>query len=696
MQEQSQQDTGSSATVAAQGSQAQVLLSNSGSKAIVAETSAVPAAKANQSNNSNNQNNISCNSSTASNSCKNNNTTPVPSNQTSSFSATNPKLIARLEDLKVSDLKIQLKKRSLPVSGSKPQLLERLKPFASEVLAALRASASVPSPPQPDLSDSSKSIDSPAERRAGESAAEAIASGEAAMDVGDTGLQPNNTINVSTHFAPTSENIPLSSGPRFITNNSFIINKDMIKLHPEPLEGQGKGQQQAQYQVPGQQQQFQLQFQYPIFQTQGTSIAIPLASIASPQFQVITSMAQNQAPAHLTSSRPVSQDTAHYRRKSVNSNGPYEQPRPSSASVKASLAAFLQSQAAQHQTQNIMSEQFVSGDISYPHVVLLPADQSLVTKQHRAHSFSLPVGPTSHLANNSRTGSLPSFPIARRLEKSSSAPARPPPPNYEEATKVATKAAKRQSKKSSKSQALEDVLEILVKSGELPPSAADEPQTPTTPSAKSNPALHNLFPDDKHVVKQESQPDLSCNQVSDSGMDLDLSIFNLQSLTEPMDYGHDVDRNVTSWLIPPVDRDVQKQNSRPSAQVDHNCDMSLSWMDVSPGDGTEWMSEMINSDHENNKMTEHKSREVPSNDFSQYVSNNCPQKNSMDRRSLFRPNLSPVTINSSCSAKDHDPVLPNNMVGTVSCTEPLLDLFFDESDMRAHDLGVWDRLDFAV
>ncbi|KAI4496269.1 hypothetical protein M0804_000079 [Polistes exclamans] len=55
---------------------------------------------------------------------------PAPSNSSNNPSEQPPlRPLGKLEDMKVSDLKVELKRRNLPVSGSKPQLIERLKPF---------------------------------------------------------------------------------------------------------------------------------------------------------------------------------------------------------------------------------------------------------------------------------------------------------------------------------------------------------------------------------------------------------------------------------------------------------------------------------------------------------------------------------------------------------------------------------------
>lgn len=55
-------------------------------------------------------------------------TTPTPSGG----SDTNGLEMSKLEKMKVSDLKLLLKTRNLPVSGPKPQLIERLRPFVQQ------------------------------------------------------------------------------------------------------------------------------------------------------------------------------------------------------------------------------------------------------------------------------------------------------------------------------------------------------------------------------------------------------------------------------------------------------------------------------------------------------------------------------------------------------------------------------------
>ena len=79
-----------------------------------------------------------------------------------------PKQYTTLEEMKVAELKAELKKRNLTVSGPKPQLIERLKPYADAILKCPsdKSPASVQSPGSSVLSPtgsliSSKSATSP-------------------------------------------------------------------------------------------------------------------------------------------------------------------------------------------------------------------------------------------------------------------------------------------------------------------------------------------------------------------------------------------------------------------------------------------------------------------------------------------------------------------------------------------------------
>ncbi|VDN43405.1 unnamed protein product, partial [Gongylonema pulchrum] len=59
---------------------------------------------------------------------------PALSSGSSSSANENEKSKSRLSDYRVQDLKNECKKRQLPVSGAKPQLLERLRPYEDSIL----------------------------------------------------------------------------------------------------------------------------------------------------------------------------------------------------------------------------------------------------------------------------------------------------------------------------------------------------------------------------------------------------------------------------------------------------------------------------------------------------------------------------------------------------------------------------------
>uniref|UniRef100_L7M1T9 Putative myocardin-related transcription factor n=1 Tax=Rhipicephalus pulchellus TaxID=72859 RepID=L7M1T9_RHIPC len=180
---------------------------------------------------------------------------------------------------------------------------------------------------------------------------------------------------------------------------------------------------------------------------------------------------------------------------------------PTSAAVKASLANFLQQQQ-QHQQQQQQQQQqslaaalVLTSDANNNHQ--LSGEQQRSGSGGRAMAYSPAKHATTKTPNGLQSRSLQqaaSFP-SLLSPKTASLPEpfilTKQPPDYDEATKhlnktrqaqqmlplnnLAPASSKQNRPRSIKSKDVDDVLEILIKNGELPPSAAQEPPTPTTP-----------------------------------------------------------------------------------------------------------------------------------------------------------------------------------------------------------------------
>lgn len=171
-------------------------------------------------------------------------------------------------------------------------------------------------------------------------------------------------------------------------------------------------------------------------------------------------------------------------------NGPTSS-SPSSASVKASLANFLQQQ---HQ-QNLAAALALNGDTNNNHIGAgSPADRGGSSARTVAYCQGKNPSRTNNASRSAQCNNLSAL-LSPKASPDQFVLGRQPP-DYDEATKQLNKARHAQPfslttvtsasckpgrSRSVKSKDVDDVLEILIKNGELPPSAAQEPPTPTTP-----------------------------------------------------------------------------------------------------------------------------------------------------------------------------------------------------------------------
>uniref|UniRef100_T1JBK9 SAP domain-containing protein n=1 Tax=Strigamia maritima TaxID=126957 RepID=T1JBK9_STRMM len=454
--------------------------------------------------------------------------------------------LSKLEEMKVSDLKAELKKRNLPVSGSKPQLIQRLKPYtdigllmstsnmannSSESNAMLLNSLDSGSPNS--LPDADMTLDLPLspKKEVNNNTFPACMSPDSSQDGTPLTRSVISGSQSTTNTRPPSVapmDVDVNCNPGFdamdVTDNnalSMMANestKDIFKKKIDELQREIQKECET-WQVPEQNAQFNyfqvmpnrspaqiqpastisLSLQQEPLQdqlqqkqhVQFTPVQTkPNTSNSSVNGVVQTTVAdprtQQRLQQHIQQKLLQNQSQPHNRQQTtVNHNG------ATMTNAKANLAAFLLGQdnvalnpAGNNGFFNPNNVNNVTGD---QHNLL---NQRNVRNSKRHPQQKITERKIALSNKSSRQNCVPNYAIIDPQTK------REPPPDYNEATKQLNKVKQEQfaqrlmnnlghlsGQKSVKSQAVDEVLELLIANGELPPSAAQDPATPTTPKS---------------------------------------------------------------------------------------------------------------------------------------------------------------------------------------------------------------------
>lgn len=441
-------------------------------------------------------NNTNSNSSTSISTVSNPLPSPAPSTASESSIAApltplaTMRISGRLEDMKVSDLKAELKRRSLPVSGSKPQLIERLKPYTDQVSSsnnmnempmsnASTVDESHNSPQQPPQSD----IDSPAATQL-------------------------NSIDESSDQMELGE--PPSPCPQVVTiRKDSVTQEDIVREQQLKIE--------------------KLQRELLLSQ-----LKLQAAQRAEPKkIQVCQQQLQQLQQLQQAQRQPQSNEE--------------------------------QQRIQQQQHIAFQNQKNLNGGNS---IVLNGLDGTLLLN-HFMHGSTKIINGLDIKPQGMMTATTISPNIEVKQEYISIGEIKPPPV-YEEVTKFNIK---KEPRKHIKSQTVEDVLEILIKNGELPASAAQDPLTPISADTKS---VEPVYP---QVV--DSLPDstlaIDDNEILNNlDMDnVDFSQFAMELGLQTMDNHQlqDVNTNSNVNMVVPMDTDEWLDSLLPSAVDDNQLQM---------------------------------------------------------------------------------------------------------------------------
>ncbi|XP_014215088.1 probable E3 ubiquitin-protein ligase bre1 [Copidosoma floridanum] len=342
--------------------------------------------------------------------------------------------LGKLEDMKVSDLKMELKRRSLPVSGAKPQLIERLKPFMESLNCNIMTDLNV-------TNVGHQILDGPI----------LISKNESNSDKNPT-LLKNQSMNKPRISSPCNNDQDKLSN---------LSGNQMLKEHYH------KKVEELQREIIKMRSHQQLQ-QFQQNQSPHTENKLML------QQHLQNKMQQQNLTRQLQRYQFLQQQVQLQQQQEKQST--FQQLKEN-----ASLATII------HTNTNNGTATAILDSTTFTSI----NNQKNQMKRSGATTLQMPAAIVLNLAKPAKiNGSILSALVAQvqnqqqqqiifsreRMQTSSS--------ECTDATKALKVKIEPLRKAPVKSQMVDDVLEILIKSGELPASAAQEPLTPTTPNMR--------------------------------------------------------------------------------------------------------------------------------------------------------------------------------------------------------------------
>nr|SVE83605.1 EOG090X04KW [Daphnia pulex] len=625
------------------------------------------------------------------------------------------RITVRLEEMKVSDLKAELKKRNLPVSGSKPQLIDRLRPFIGEegTLTATRSlsrrgsQSQLQQQPLPTSSSSQMLLAEdvgPMPSPPASNASRRVSC--SSLDGSISSFRAGSSDMLLPSLSPTSSaaSCSMSPSPGSVRPPS-VINMDMdiemndatntldgtdIKLEapptppPLPSSTQQPVEQQIDDLVRG------LQEEQRVLMEQQQMLRQQAAASAQEEAQQIANAA------------------------AVTANDPKSQQR---FLLQQHLQLKIQQQQIQQQLEQLQQIQQQAPPSS-------PAASSRTTSSRIAARANRNAAKLLASRNNSATssqssGDMPETVFASPLTATSSSsqpssetshPRRPPPPNYSEASRMlgnhttpssGSSSSSLKPRVSIKSQLVDDVLDILIRNGELPPSAAHDPVTPTTP--RDPPPMPPPLP--SHLLtKQQTQlshPAVSATEIKFPYIDINELGLNLDldSLGEAMELGVYENHTTAQHSAVTPSPSIVSVDGRNDEVTAMEMDVS-DWLDtlLPPLNGSQSLPMSSNSSVASSTSSSTSGFSSLGSDQHPFMLHQQPHQSFSHTPNQLNQLNQPVH-HPPPSHQHHQQISGDPLFSSLS-SDPYTDLFaLEDTDMKLPGLGntlSWDRLDFTA